>query len=81
MTGRLKTVRVASGHFNVFWDGAETPFLIINGSRGGGGTGRTMYGFVKRDLTGTAGSYTWIGSLQACKNVLASLLKNAVMPQ
>lgn len=63
----LSTIRTAPGEFKVLWNGADTGYTIVNGSRGLSDRDTpNMYGFVKPD-----GSHKWIGTLQSCKKILA----------
>jgi hypothetical protein len=63
----LTTTKEATGEFAVLWNDELTGYSIINGSRGLSGRNTpNVYGIVKPD-----GSHRWIGTLQACKKILA----------
>ncbi len=63
----LTTNKIATGEFEVLWNGEKTDWRIINGSRGVSGRDtQNVYGIVN-DKTG---KHRWIGTLQACKKCL-----------
>jgi hypothetical protein len=63
----LTTRKLMTGEFAVDWNGIDTGYRILNGSRGLLGRDTpNMYGFVKPD-----GTHKWIGTLAACKKLLA----------
>lgn len=62
----LTTVKVATGEFEVFWNGKKTSYRIVNGSRGlSGKDTRNVYGICKTDA-----SVKWIGPLASAKKIL-----------
>ena len=68
----LTTVRVANGEFEVYWNGEKTSFLIFNGSMGLSGKDTTnVYGI----SNSSTGKTRIIGTLVACKKILALTLK------
>lgn len=70
MDARFSTVNIATGHFDVYWDGTKTDWRIVNGSLGMGGRDtRNVYGIVKGDFI------RWIGPLVTCKKTLAFTLR------
>jgi hypothetical protein len=66
----LTTEKTAPGEFMVFWNGEKTAYGIVNGSRGFVGCGaKNTYGIVSG-----SSPVRWIGTLQACKSILAVTL-------
>jgi hypothetical protein len=71
MKNEVKFERVANGQFKVLVNGADSGWEIFNGSMGASGRGNNIYGIHK---SGTE-TYRQIGSLQACKKMLAFTLQ------
>jgi len=62
----MTTKRAASGQFDVYLNGFQTEFSIVNGSLGLSGHGVNTYGITNSKT----GQVRWIGTLQACKKIL-----------
>jgi hypothetical protein len=68
---RFTSKRVANGEFETFFDGVKTPFTIHNGCIGLSGKGNNLYGISNSET----GKINWLGSLQACKKLIAHTME------
>lgn len=71
-TSGLTTKRESPGHFKVFWNGVDTNYEIINDDLGCSGRAANVYGIIGAEIK----VVKWIGTLQACKKILAFTFQN-----
>jgi len=68
----LTTNKIATGQFEVLWNGEKTDWTIFNGSMGlSGRNTQNVYGITNIKT----GQRRFIGTLQACKKCLALAMK------
>lgn len=68
----ITTRKVATGTFDVLRNGQDTGYQIVNGNLGKTGHDPNVYGIVT-----PTGGIRWIGTLAACKKLLAVKLSQA----
>ena len=71
----MTTTKIASGYFDVLWNGQPTEYKIVNGSLGQSGKEPNMYG-ISNAVTGKT---TWQGSIQRCKSMINLTLKKRTL--
>ncbi len=68
----LTTNKIATGQFEVLWNGKKTDWTVFNGSLGlSGRDTQNVYGIANH----VTGKRRFIGTLQACKKCLALTFK------
>tara|TARA_R110000868_G_scaffold66256_2_gene197490 strand:+ start:209 stop:427 length:219 start_codon:yes stop_codon:yes gene_type:complete len=67
----MTTKKLASGHFEVFWNDLPTEYSIVNGSLGQSGNEPNFYGITNK----ITGKINWQGSIQKCKKLVQFTLE------